>query len=271
MKTILFSKMLKEKTPEELVKLALTWGIDGYDLCVRPGYPVNPDNALEELPKVVKLFRANNLDVPMVTGNFDLLAPDHPTARPILQAMDKADVHLVKLGYFKFDPKVRPYFEEVDRIRGIFAQWEPLAREYGVKICYHTHSGKNMGLNASGLAHLLAGFDRACLGAYLDAGHLAAEGEAFPTAVAMVRPYLSIVAVKDVLLTRVEKNGHGSIKQSWVEAGQGVVDWTQVFETLEGIKFAGPISIHCEFKIPEAEFLPAATREIAFFKKFTRK
>lgn len=45
MKLIMFSKMLKEKSPVELVTLAKEWGLDGYDLCVRPGYAVNPDNA----------------------------------------------------------------------------------------------------------------------------------------------------------------------------------------------------------------------------------
>jgi len=268
MKLILFSKMLKDKTPAELVALAQEWGLDGYDLCVRPGYAVSPDNAATELPRVVARFREAGLDIPMVTGNFDLLEPEHPTAEPILKAMDKADVRLLKLGYFRYDPLKHDYMAEVERIRGAFARWERLARRYGVRICYHTHSDKCMGLNAASLAHLLAGFDPALIGAYLDPAHLAIEGEDFATAVGIVRPWLSLVAVKDVLLTRVVKNGHGSLRRDWVLAGEGVVDWTAVFECLCREGYAGPVSVHCEFHVAADQFPAAAQREVAFFRRF---
>jgi sugar phosphate isomerase/epimerase len=195
MKLILFSKMLKEKSVAELAELAVSLRFDGFDLCVRPGYAVSPENAATALPEAAALLRRQGLDVPMVTGNFDLLAPDHPTARPLLAAMDKADVRLLKLGYFTFKPPALDYLAEVDRVRRIFDAWQPLARQYGVKICYHTHSDRCMGLNAGSLMHLLAGFDPACLGAYLDPGHMVVEGEAFDTALAMVRSHLAIVAV----------------------------------------------------------------------------
>lgn len=268
MRTVMFSKMLKDRTPEQLVALAHEWQLGGYDLCVRPGYAVDPDNADEKLPEVVKMFRSEGLDIPMVTGNFDLLEPNHPTALPLLKAMDKADVRLLKLGYFKYDPKVHDYIAEVKRIRGIFADWETVSRTYGVKICYHTHSNKCMGLNGAALIHLLDGFDPGCIGAYVDPAHLAVEGEDFPTALGMIKSYLSIVAVKDVLLSRVEKNGHGSVKRSWVAAGEGVVDWTDVFQCLRAIEYGGPISIHCEFEVPKETFLETVQREIAFFNRF---
>ena len=268
MKLIMFSKALKEKSPAELIALAKEWGLDGYDLCVRPGYPVSPDNAAEELPRVAGLFREAGLDIPMVTGNFDLLEPEHPTAEPILKAMDKAGVRLLKLGYFRYDPLKQDYMAEVERIRAALARWRSLARRYGVRICYHTHSDKCMGLNAASLAHLLAGFDPALIGAYMDPAHLAIEGEEFATAIGIIRPWLSLVAVKDVLLTRVVKNGHGAVKRDWVVAGEGVVDWTAVFDCLRREHYAGPVSVHCEFHVAPEQFLPAAKREVAFFRTF---
>lgn len=268
MKLILFSKMLKDKSPAELAALARAWGLDGYDLCVRPGYPVNPDNAPAELPRVAAMFRAEGLDIPMVTGNFDLLEPEHPTAEPILRAMDLADIRRLKLGYFRYDPLKHDYMAEVERIRGAFGRWEALARRYNVRICYHTHSGQCMGLNGAGLAHLLSGFDPAFLGAYLDPAHLVVDGEDFALAAGMVRPWLSLIAVKDVLLTRVVKNGHGALKRDWVVAGEGVVDWTAVFECLRREGYTGPVSVHCEFHVPADQFLAAAQREVAFFRRF---
>jgi sugar phosphate isomerase/epimerase len=271
MKAIMFSKHLLGKNLQEMIELAQGWGLDGYDLAVRPGYPVNPDNAATALPEAVKMFRDAGLDIPMVTGNFDLLSPDHPTARPLLSAMDAADVRLLKLGYFHFNPEEGDYWAEVVRIRDIFTQWELASREFGVRICYHTHSVRCMGLNASALMHLLRGFNPAHLGAYIDAGHLVAEGEEFAVAAAIVQEFLAIVAVKDFLLEREEVNGHGSAKRSVVEAGKGMVNWTQVFETLNRIGYDGPVSIHCEFGVEPDEFLPAAGREIAFFRQYIPK
>lgn len=269
MKLIMFSKMLKDRDTAGLIAWAQEAGLDGYDLCVRPGYVVNPDNAATALPEVVGAFREAGLDIPMVTANFDLLGPDHPTAEPILQAMDTADVRLLKLGYFKFDPAKQDYWAEVDRIRHVFAAWERLVWKYRVKICYHTHSNRCMGLNAGMLAHLIEGFEPACIGAYLDAGHLLAEGEEYAVAVAILRRYLSIVAVKDFLITRGEKNGHGTKQRSVVPAGAGMADWSAFFEVLAQVGFDGPVSVHCEFKVPEGgDFEQMVKDEVAFFRQF---
>ncbi len=266
MKLILFSKMLKEKTIPELAELAPRLGLEGYDLCVRPGYPVSPDNAATELAKAVRLLGEAGLAIPMVTGNFDLLQPNHPTAEPLLAAMGQAGVGLLKLGYFGFDPLKQDYWQEVDGIRRALEGWEKLGAQNGVKVCYHTHSHRCMGLNAGTMAHLLRGFDPRHIGAYLDPGHLVVEGEEFAVALAILRDYLSIVALKDVRLDRVEKQGHGSVKAEWVEAGQGMVDWTAVFADLKRIGFAGPLSVHCEFHCAPDQFLGAVQREVGFFK-----
>jgi len=271
-KLILFSKMLKEKSVEELAVLANELGIDGYDLTVRPEYPVNPDNAATALPAAVAVMRDHGIDIPMLTGNFDLLTVDHPTAEPILGAMGEAGVGHIKLGYFKFNPDEMSYWDEVAVCRKALDEWSRLAEKHGVKVCYHTHSNRCMGLNAGMLAHMIRGFDPQYIGAYLDTGHLVAEGEEWAVAVAIVREYLSIVSLKDFLLLRVEKEGHGSMKRDVVEAGQGMADWTAIFEELKRIGYEGPGSIHCEFHLAEGEdFASAVRREVAFFRGMREK
>jgi sugar phosphate isomerase/epimerase len=114
--------------------------------------------------------------------------------------------------------------------------------------------------------HLLSGFDPKYLGAYLDPGHMVVEGEEFGVGAAMVKKYLSIIALKDVLLVREEKNNHGKKVCQWVTAGKGMVDWTAVFSELVRIGFAGPLSIHCEFEVLEQDFITAIKEEISFFR-----
>ena len=268
MKLIVFSKMLQEKSIAELIELAQRHGYDGYDLAVRPGHPVNPDNAAAALPQAQTQMAQAGLQIGMVTGNFDLLTADHPLAEPLLAAMDSANVRLLKLGYFRFEPQTMDYWEQVDSVRRAFSAWEKLASIYNVKICYHTHSHYCMGLNAAALMHLLRDFDPAYLGAYLDPGHFAVDGEPFDFGLAMAREHLSILSVKDVLVERVEKNGHGAAKSLWVAAGEGIVDWTAVFSELRRIGYDGFLSIHCEYDIEDGEdWFDTFVREVAFFRK----
>jgi len=266
MKVIVFSKMFRDKSVDELIELAEAYGLEGYDLCVRPGYPINPDNAGEQLTAAVKQMNKAGLSIPMVTGNFDLLAPEHATARPILAAMDRAGVRLIKLGYFAFDPLKDDYWAEVSRIRRLFGGWENLGREYGVKICYHTHSHRCMGLNCGMLAHLIEGFDPQYIGAYIDPGHMAIEGEEFALGAAIVRRYLSILGMKDSIVKREAANGHGRKVADFVPAGEGMVNWTAVFDDLARMGFDGPLSVHCEFTIAPEAFMQTFRREVAFFK-----
>ena len=266
---IVFTKLLKHKSLDELAFLGRDLELDGYDLCVRPGYPVNPDNISEELVGAVKKLNESGLKVPMVTASFDLVTPDQPSAEPTLKAMDRADVRLIKLGYFSYDPFTQDYWREVDRIRHVFAGWEELGIKYQVKICYHTHSNRCMGLNCAALMHLLRGFDPRYIGAYIDPLHMVAEGEEFPVGLAMVKEYLSIVALKDLLIYREEINGHGSKKLKVVPSGEGMVDFTSVFSELRRVEYKGPLSMHCEFEeAGEAELLKLISREVSYFKDF---
>lgn len=270
MKLIVFSKMLKELGLEELIDFAQELGIAGYDMAVRPGYPVNPDNVAEALPKAAEQFRAAGLEIGMVTAHTNVLLPDAEGER-LVAAMDAADVRRLKLGYFKFVPGEMDYWAEVDKARAALEGWSVLAKKYNVRACYHTHSQRCLGLNAGTLAHLIRGFDPQWIGAFLDAGHLRAEGEEFAVAVAIVKEHLSMVAVKDFLLQRIEKENHGAIKRTVVEAGQGTCDWTAIFTELKRIDFDGLVSIHCEFEVEPNEMMDAIRREVAFFTALKEK
>jgi len=257
--------MFKDQSVAGLIEIGVDYHLAGYDLCVRPGYAVNPENARSKLPEAVKQLAGAGFAVPMITGGGDMLTPDDPGVAAMLAGMDRADVRLLKLGYFKFDPLRQDYWREVDSIRKCLEKWEQTAARYNVKICYHTHSNRCMGLNCAALMHLLEGRDPQYIGAYIDPAHMVVEGEEFCVGVAMVKRYLSIVALKDVLLERSESHTHGVVRSRWVPASQGMVDWTAVFAELARIDFEGPLSVHCEFKTEQNELMPVFKQEVAFF------
>ncbi len=267
---ILFTKMFSQKQPGELISLAQGLGVDGFDLCVRTNHLVNPSNVATALPQLASELRSSGLDVPMLTGDADLLLPDHPIGQLILAAMDEADVRMLKIGYFHFNPASNDYTANMDRARRAYDGWQKLAHKYRVKICHHTHSGQIIGSNGSGASCLMAGLDPSLVGVKIDPAHLVLEGEDFLAAFSMVRDYVCIVSLKDALVTRGEKNGHGCTIGQTVEAGQGMVDWTDVGQCLAENGFDGPMSIHCEFKGVD-DFDGAVKREVAFFRRWLER
>ncbi|MBX3050340.1 MAG: sugar phosphate isomerase/epimerase [Caldilineaceae bacterium] len=267
MHLIVFSKLLKEYSVPKLIALAHSHGYDGYDLCVRPGYAVSPEDAGETLPAAVAQMAVEGVAVLLVTGPTSLTDPRQPEAESLLAALATSGVPRLKVGYFRFD-RSRSYQEQVDSARRTLENWEILGRIYGVQICYHTHSGSYLGLNAASLLHLLRDRDPAYIGAYLDPGHLAVNGEPFDQALAMTRDYLSVLSLKDVQVERVEAGAHGKGRVRWLPAGQGIVDWTSVFADLNAADFEGPASIHCEYEVPAEGWAETFGREIASFRRW---
>lgn len=262
---IYFTKLFRDYDIAGLANIAHQFGLDGLDLCVRPGYPVSPDNASVTLPAAARALAADGLRIPMVTGSIDLLWPDDPTAEPLLRAMATADIRLLKLGYYFWDPFQQDYWAEVERVRRGLDGWQKLAGQYGVKICLHTHSLRCMGMNAAGLMHLIQGFDPARIGAFIDPVHFVIEGEEFAVGANMTRAYLAIASVKDVLLTRGEADGHSTTEYTVVPCGTGMADFDNMFRALAHFNFQGPLTVHCEFEQAQgAEFLRLAGGDARF-------
>jgi sugar phosphate isomerase/epimerase len=269
MRLVVFSKMFRQYDVDGLARLGHELGVEGWDLAVRKGYPVNPDNVDRALPPAAKRLAEAGQPVLAVSAETDLVHPTVPYVEPMLRAMDTADVRLLKLGYFRFDPEKAQYWQEVDQVRRTLEAWQKLARRYNVKIVYHTHSGMGfMGLNAAALMHLLRDFDPASIGAYLDVGHLVVDGEPFGFALAMVRPYLSMVGFKDYKPTLHAVGDEHRLGWECVPAGQGGVAWSEVFRLLTKEGFAGPCSVHTEFTAPAGtSFVKMVQAEVAYLKR----
>ena len=153
----------------------------------------------------------------------------------------------IKLGYWNFKPG--DYWKQVDSARKDIEGFARLSTRFGVKACFHTHSGKNMIVNTAALMHLIRGFPPAQVGAYLDPGHLALNGEPLDIAFSMSADYLALVAVKDSKW--VPQDGPTRRKPQFLPMGQGFVDWHEMMRILRGMSYTGPISFHSEFEFSE--------------------
>jgi sugar phosphate isomerase/epimerase len=261
MQYVYFTKLLQSLDVPGLIAFCKEVGLDGVDLTVRKGYPVNPDNAMTELPKAVKAFKDAGLTVGLVTAETSLTDPDSSAAKSLFDACGKAGVPAIKIGYFPYKDKVETAIAEARARLGGFAK---LAEKTGVKACYHTHSGNMLGNNAAGLRLLLQDLDPHYVGAFLDTGHTAVNGGPFRMEADLLRPWLSLVAIKDMLWEK-DKDGW---KSRVVPAGEGIVRWNEVGQGLKECKFNGTVSLHGEYEVKELEERKKLARtELALLKK----
>jgi sugar phosphate isomerase/epimerase len=243
------------------VRFCQAVGLDGVDLAVRPGYPVTPENAAAELPRAVKAFADAGLVVGLVSLPTNLTDPEAAAARTVFEACGQAGVAAVKIGYF---PYKGGFDAGLAAARKQLEGFAKLAARTNVRACYHTHSGANYGNNGAGLRLLLQDLDPHHVGAYLDTGHTAVNGGPIRMEAELVRPWLSLLAIKDMAW---EKGSPW--KNHVVPVGDGIVHWNEVGAALKECKFNGTVSLHGEYEARDLEERTAlARRELAALKKW---
>ncbi len=247
---IMFTKHLEGWDLPRIMDGLKRAGVEGADLCVRPGYPVTPENCRVELPKAARLFAEEGLCIPLVTTPGDFVSLDSPNVEDVFVACAEAGVKLIKLGYWYLEGN--DYWGTLDRCRRRLEGFASLAEKTGVKALVHNHSGLTMGLNSAAVMHILKDFDPKLVGVFTDVGHLSIVGEPYPLAFAMVKDYMAALAFKDLVKVK-QPQADGTFTWGidvW-PLGMGLGNFPQVMQLLKDMDFQGPISFHCEYsKLP---------------------
>jgi sugar phosphate isomerase/epimerase len=265
MRYVYFTKFLQSMDVAGLLAFCKEIGLDGVDLAVRPGYPINPENVRTKLPEAVKAFRDEGKIIGLVTSPVTLTDPDDKVSRALFEASGKAGVPAVKIGYFSFRGKFEP---ELAQARRRLAGFAKLAAKTGVRASYHTHSGNLLGANGAALRLLVNELDPHHIGAFLDTGHTAINGGPIRLELNMVRPWLSLLAIKDMAWTHDKSGWHVRV----VPAGEGIVRWKEVGQGLKECNFNGTVSLHGEYAAKDlAQRKQLARKELAWLKKYLSK
>jgi sugar phosphate isomerase/epimerase len=239
---IMFTKHLEGWDLEQIIAGLKRAGVQGADLCVRPGYPVNPENALTALPAAARRFAEEGLCIPLITTPGDFTDASMDYAEALFAACAEAGVGLLKLGYWYMEGD--GYWATMDRCRARLEGFAKLAEKTGVKPIVHNHSGATMGLNSCSVMSIVESFDPSLVGVFSDVGHLSIVGEPYPMAFDIVKHYMAAVAFKD--LVRM-KHADGSWGIDVWPLGMGYGNFPQVMGLLKAADFSGPISFHCEY------------------------
>jgi sugar phosphate isomerase/epimerase len=251
LKVCVFSKHLHFLQGEELAKATAKLGFDGIDLTVRPGGHVDPARVAQDLPPLVKILRANGLEVPMITSGIE--DADSPHAESVLRAISELGIRHYRWGGFKYDPKGAALGVQLAALKPKVAKLAALNAKYKTGAMFHTHSGINLvGAPIWDLYILLKDFDPEAVGVNYDVGHATIEGGygGWIDSFRVLGPYLRGIAVKDFLW---EKDAKGNWKPEWKPLGDGMVRLPQFFSMLASTDFTGPLQIHYEYPLGGAD------------------
>ncbi|MBI3989096.1 MAG: sugar phosphate isomerase/epimerase [candidate division NC10 bacterium] len=251
MNIVLNSKFFNTLSIPDLGAKAQELRFDGIDVNVRPGHPVNPNNVETALPEAVAIWQEQGLICPLATAPVTLVNPAAPEVEPLYAGCAAAGVPRVKIGFFSFNPG-DDYWVLVDAARVALEGFARVGERYGVQTVYQVHSGPVLGSNCAGVMHLLRGFDPRWVGAYPDLGHMVLDGEDYALGLAMVRDYLSIVAVKDAYHAPEPEGSEPPFVPRFVKLGTGAVNWRRALSALKALGFDGVFSVHTEYSFDEA-------------------
>jgi sugar phosphate isomerase/epimerase len=275
----IFSKHLQFLQGAALAEAAADLGLDGIDLAVRKGGHVEPDAVREELPKLVRIVRGHNLEVPMITT--DIVDADSPHAEDMLRAMKELGIRNYRWGGFKYD-YAKPMAPQLEALKPRVARLAELNKRYDATAMYHTHSGIGVvGASIWDLHIVLKDFDPSAVGVNYDIGHATIEGGfgGWINSFYITGPHLRGIAVKDCVW---QKDAKGKWKSEFVPMGTGMVQFPEFFRMVKQSGFHGPLQIHYEYPLggaqngkttltmPKEEVLAAMKRDIVKLREYLK-
>ncbi|KAA5544486.1 sugar phosphate isomerase/epimerase [Roseiconus nitratireducens] len=232
-----FTKPFNSLSFDRLAEAVAELGFDGIEAPIRKGGHIEPEQAADELPKLVEALAQHNLEVTVLTS--DINDPQDPLTEKVLRTAATLGIRRYRMKYVRYDDEVR-IDDQLANWRDQFRDLAALNHDYGVTGLYQNHAGRNyMGAPLWDLARVLEGINPADLAVAYDIRHATVEGgTSWPTTFRMIAPHVDTVYVKDF----VWKDG----QVQNVPLGQGRVD-PSFFSMLRRSGFLGPISLHEEY------------------------
>lgn len=237
-----FTKPWQNASLPELGELVSGLGFDGIEFPVRPGYQVEPENILKDLPPAARQLAEHGVRIFSVAG---------PTAEATIVACGEAGVPVIRTM-----ARVAPgesYLAAERRYRQEYDSLLPLLENHGVTIGVQNHCGRFVS-NAVGLRALLSGYDPRYIAAVWDAAHEALSGGEPDLALDAIWPQLCMVNLKNALWRRT--NGpeakYAEWRNYWTSGRHGLCIWPHVADELKARAYQGIVCLTAEYSDRDA-------------------
>lgn len=264
MQKVMFSKMLQPcESLDKVAEIMAEIGFDGVDLTVRDKGHVLPEEVKTKLSEAVKIFKKHGLAVPMITS--DISDISRPHAEDVIATAADCGVSCMKLGYWPYKGFGTLRTAILDAKKSL-AGIEPVVRKHGIVAGVHIHSGNNLSADGAIVYEIIRDADARCIGAYVDAGHMAIEGgkSGWKMCLDMLGHRIVMVALKDLAIW---KEG-GTWKSGVVPMGEGFVKWDDFLACLKQTPFDGVVTFHSEYHFPDvAQIVEQTKKDFAFVNR----
>jgi sugar phosphate isomerase/epimerase len=230
-----FTKPWRQPLPE-LGELVARLGFGAIELPVRPGYQVEPAEALAGLPAAARTLAERGVRIASVAGTADELT---------IRACAEAGVPTIRV---MAPVEGTDYLQSVERARRRYDELVPLLDRHGVRLGVQNHNGRFVA-NASGLRELLRGYEPRHICAVWDAAHNALQGEEPELAIDIVWSQLGMVNLKNAFWRRVNGPEAEVVewKPYWTSGRQGLASWPRVVAELKRRGYTGTVCLTAEY------------------------
>lgn len=242
----IFSRHLHWTGIEEAIDVAASAGFTGIAWTVRSGAHVEPQNVARDLPRAVELTRRAGLSVShIVTALNDA---DSPYAESIVATATGLGIRNYRMQTGRYDYS-RDVPAQLEALRPRIAGLVRLNERYGATALIHTHGGLVAGAVWDTWL-LLRDFDPERIGINFDTAYgTATTGNGWMEAVRFARSHIRFLSLKDFRWREQTQGG-----PRWVPelcpAGEGVVDFREMFAWFHSVDFRGPAELQFEYPIP---------------------
>ncbi len=248
MQYVMFTKHLQEWPLPQAAAKVKQMGFDGLDLTVRGQGFVLPENVEKDLAPALRVAADAGLTVPMLTTNITDIATDNSEA--LMATAGELGIKELKLGYHTYK-QFGEYKAALENAKAKLAGIAAAAAKYGVRANLHIHSANFVTANPAVVAWLLADYDPAVLGAYIDPGHMTIEGgkDVWRQGMELLADRTNMMAVKSMAwFFEPDASRTGRWIDHMVPLSRGAVDWVKVWGILNQIGFDGVVSLHSEYQ-----------------------
>jgi sugar phosphate isomerase/epimerase len=234
-----FVKFLQSLSFDDLAQTVADLGFQGIEATVRKKGQILPEQAVDELPRLVEALRARGLEITIMASSIN--RADDPLTEKVLRTAAGLGIKRYRMDYYRYDLS-RPVLQQVREIKPIMRDLAAMNREIGIQAVYQNHAGPTfVGAPVWDLVELLDGIPREQIGIAFDVRHATVEGGLdWPVSWNLVQPHLAAVYIK---------NAHWAgrhLEDGPLADPKGVVD-LNFFKMLKKSDFNGPVSLHVEY------------------------
>ncbi len=247
-----FTKHFLGLSHDHLADTLAGLGVTAIEAPIRPGGHVEPERAVDELPKFVETLRKRGIAITVLASGINAVDKQQHTEN-VLRTARALGIPRFRMEWYRYDLK-RPIWPQLEAIKPVLDDLVGLSRDIGILPCYQNHSGRNLvGAPVWDMAMLMRPYQATELAWCFDIRHATIEGSlSWPLEVHLVRDHLAVANFKNFAWSG---KGHRD-----VPLGEGVVGKEYV-DMLKALHFNGPVTLHVEYlagSVHEEDYLSRA-------------